>query len=274
MGWLDAPAAPGATAAPLYLSWCDGGQGLYQAQFEGAAERRFALNDLGETVSRTTASSSGPAAYRVAGGPGRWLLTPQETSLDAVPFLHAATLAPVVAPGTVLSIFGAGLAGEGAPTSVEIGGLPAEVISAAAFRLSVVVPAQLTPGYWPVKIRSPFGVAESSLALVAAAPGIWTTSGNRAVGTNPDGKPNALDAPASRNQTLDVYVTGLAANLPSKIYLDGLEPAVTGIRAAAGAPGIAIVSIRVPAALAPGPAVKLWIVQDGVASNLADVTVQ
>ena len=74
--------------------------------------------------------------------------------------VNAATFTTGIAPGGLMSIFGTGLAGDGAATTVDMDGTEAAVLSASPFQVNAQVPAGIEPGNHMLHVHSAYGDAQ------------------------------------------------------------------------------------------------------------------
>lgn len=145
-----------------------------------------------------------------------------------------------------------------------------------------MIPSDVTPGAYRLRIASPFGDQEQAITLDTVSPALYAMAGHRAAAVNPDG---SLNAPASAIARGEVCVdgTGLGAVTPSA----DLEVVITPVKAliednpidvlyagtAPGLPGVYQLNLRIPPFL-PGIDLKLTIEQAGRRSEPVLVTVQ
>ena len=178
-----------------------------------------------------------------------------------------------------MTISGSGLSGPGTETAVDVNGTPAKVVSKSPFRLSVQIPPELTPGTYPVRVRSPFGAATESVEVAASAPAIFPGAV-----VNQDGSFNSPATPAKRGQVLTIYCTGLGAVVASGALfrtqaavtgiLNGVEIRPTFAGWTPGSDGVYQVNLPVPAAAPPGLDLTLLLRQFDRDSNTVLVAIQ
>ncbi len=141
---------------------------------------------------------------------------------------NAADFSPGVAPGSLASLFGTGLAATTASAaavpvtttlagvSVEVNGKPAPLVYVSPTQINFQVPAATAPGAATLLVRTGGRTSNSfSLATAATALGIFQFGANRAVAVNPDGSVNTSTNSAAAGSTVVVYVTGLGATKPA-----------------------------------------------------------
>ena len=145
------------------------------------------------------------------------LSKPAGPSLASV--LNAASLYPgnespypdgSIAPGEIVSLFGSGF---GSNPTVTFRGYRAPILYASDCQINAVVPFGFAPGL-PVLVTVESGaetLATVKLPVVAAAPGIFTTSGDgagQAAVLNQDSTLNSPSNPAARGSIVSVFMTG------------------------------------------------------------------
>src|SRR5205085_2394474 len=92
--------------------------------------------------------------------------------------VNAASFQPGgVAPGSLISIFGTNLAG----ATVTINGTPATLLYTSPTQLNAQVPFEIAPGAATVMVN---GSNAATLTIQAAAPGLFTLTGNQAAVVN------------------------------------------------------------------------------------------
>lgn len=138
----------------------------------------------------------------------------------------------VIAPGELISIYGAALGPQTAVTApsgnwpltlggtqVLFNGVQVPVAYASNYRVDVQAPFLMTPGT-SVDIQVKYGELSSStvpVGVASSAPGIFTaaTGGTgQAKAINQDGKLNSKVSPAARGTYISVYTAGLGAVTP------------------------------------------------------------
>lgn len=138
--------------------------------------------------------------------------------------VNAASFANKLAPGSILSIFGSGLAphlekSTGAPlptslanVSVSIAGRPAPLFFVSPGQINAQLPYESAPGPATV-IVAVNGVPSNAgaVTILPAAPGIFQFGDKRAVVQNPDYSVNTAENPAAPNTFVVAYLTGSGA---------------------------------------------------------------
>ena len=279
-----AGAAPARGPLVSRLLVCDGLQPVYQVTAGAPQPYRLSLTDMASGGSSRDLSGAATATYKVTRPQLTLAIAPQDIGFTAEGVVNAASFTRGVAPGGALSIFGSGLAGDGA-TTVELDGVAVQVLAATPFQVNGVVPLSTVPGSHVLRVRSAFGSAQQTVEISAAAPAIFMV-GTPPAGAvqNQDWTLNAPGNPLPRGQTLIVYATGLGAVVqkgayseaatPVTVVLNGMEfvPAFAGLTP--GFSGLYQVNVPVPASAPPGLGLALTLKQGGAVSNSVSVAVQ
>ena len=146
-------------------------------------------------------------------------------AMAAVPTIQSVTdsagYGPRVAPGSIASLFGTGLASgivqaSGFPltttlggSSVSVAGVPAPLFYVSPGQINFQVPSSTASGDVGVVVNGPGGASASfSFTVTAQAPAIYQYGTNRAVAQNADGSLNSDSAPAAAGSVITVYLTG------------------------------------------------------------------
>ena len=289
------PATIGATSSATLRSsrfvYCNGANSPYQASLSAPGSYRAYVEGAGLLKDL---SGPAPAAYALTVSAGGALsAAPQTATFTASAVLNAATFVPGLAPGGLFSLFGAGLFGPSADTTVTFGTEAAQLILKSPFQLNGQVPGDLAPGTYPVTVQSAWGSVTQSVAVSQTAPGIFvvaqensSSTGSRTVGAviNQDGTLNDLGTPAHRGDVLTVYCTNLGAVQPQGSLYVTVTP-VTALLNTAGLPvqyagltpgfiGLYQVNVLIPGGTAPGSSLGLSLKAGGVASNTVNVAIQ
>jgi uncharacterized protein (TIGR03437 family) len=175
------------------------------------------------TVSITVAGDSGVSnavSLTITGG---------GPATSAAGIVNAASSAPAIAPGTLISIYGSNLAGANASaqqipldttlggTSVSINGTAIPLLFVSPGQINAQVPYEVNPGTAKLVVQAGSAKsAEVSFPVAATGPGVFTIpQGNHVVAQNlPDYSLNSATAPASPGQYCTLYVTGQGAVKP------------------------------------------------------------
>jgi len=264
---------------------CDGSAPLYQVSVGAAQSYQAFVSDLATAGSTVDLSGTAPATYAATRPKLNLALAVQAASFTPDGVVNAATFAPGIAPGGIVSIFGSGLSGAGTATTVDVDGAPAAILLASAFQVNAVVPASVAPGPHVLRLKSSYGTVQQTVTVSAVAPGIFMI-GDPDTGAilNPDSSLNSPSAPVARGQYLSIYATGLGAvakqgNLstattPVTVVLNGQEVPASFAGLAPGFTGLYQVNVILPASMPPGLAIPLYLKQAGQASNRVLVSIQ
>ena len=228
---------------------------------------------------------------------------------SAASVVHAASFSRTVAPGSIISIFGTGLAGgtaaagsvplprELASAQVLFSGQPAPLLYASPTQINAQVPFELA-GAPSAELRvSVLGVPSPAVVvpLVAAAPGVFTVSSDgrgAAVALHADFSSVTAASPARPGEIVALFATGLGAvtpAVPSGTAAPSSPPATTTavpavqlgsaaarVRFSGLAPGFVglyQVNFEVPTGVA-GDAVPLILALGGNTSNTVSLAVR
>ncbi len=227
--------------------------------------------------------------YRISPDPASFSVVPQTLAVVGEGLRNAASFGTRLSPGSLASLFGAGL-GEG--LGVTVGGRPAELLFLSPFQANLQLPFGLAPGTHAVEITSRHGADRFNLFLDEAAPGIFLVGPSAPAVLNQDGTLNAALNPARRGAVLQVFATGLGEVAPSvatgarapasplsraiaivTATLEGRPAEVLFAGLAPGFIGLYQINILIPPALAPNAAAQLVIRAAGLDSNLVAVAV-
>ena len=208
-----------------------------------------------------------------------------------------------ISPGSLISIFGSGLAAltanassnplpmSLADTSVTVNGIPAPLLFQSPTQLNAQLPWETLVGPASVVVRTR-GASSAALKITVqpAAPGLFTDAGGYAAALNADGSVNSKANPAAAGSVISVFFTGLGA--VTTAVDDGAAPvagqivfALSRVAASIGGspaqiefaglaplyPGLAQINLKVPA-LASGT-YPLTILVAGRASNAAELAI-
>jgi uncharacterized protein (TIGR03437 family) len=149
-------------------------------------------------------------------------------AMAAVPTIQGVTdsagYGPRVAPGSIASLFGTGLASGTAqasgfplPTtlggaSISVGGVLVPLFYVSPGQINFQVPSATESGDADVVVNGPGGASASfSFTVTAQAPAIYQYGTNQAVAQNADGTLNSDGAPAAAGSVITVYLTGQGA---------------------------------------------------------------
>jgi uncharacterized protein (TIGR03437 family) len=275
-----AGAAPASPPGALYFGACDGTHGPYELD-AGPGAYNLIFTDLSVSGGRTFASGPPPASYQIVSSGQNWTLSPL-AALIAGNVVNAASYTSAVAPGGLISIFGAGLAGSAnVATSVQIDGQAAQVVAATPFQVNARIPSAVSPGTAQLTISSASGSAQQQVAVSSVAPAIFSLSATQAAITNVDNTLNTTANPARRGSYLIIYATGFgavsgagAASTPLSVVIGGLAIPATYAGITPGSPGLNQANVLLPATMPPGLALPLYLMQGGAVSNTVTVAIE
>ncbi len=206
-------------------------------------------------------------------------LTPLATVADAtlpISVVNAATMLPgSISPGEIVTIYGAGF--DAAQTQVLFNGAPATIFFADASQINALAPVALVPGpnvNISILVENAV-VAETSVPVVAAAPGIFTTANGKgpAAANNQDGSINSSANPAMRGSVVSLYATGGGSDLSNvTLTIGGYAASVLYAGPAPGFPGLMQINVQVPAGFLP-PGIDSVTLSIGDAASQPGVTV-
>jgi uncharacterized protein (TIGR03437 family) len=269
---------------PTQFRVCDGADAVYQLDLTAPGRFTATVTDLATVGARYTLTGEQAASYRVARPALQWEVSPLTASATPLQVVNGASFAPDVAPGALISVFGAGLGRRGTPTTAEIAGRSATVLFSSPFQVNLAVPADLPAGSYTLTLRTPYGAAEGPVELREVAPAIFRLGEGQMAVVNASGQLNSPGQPAARGSALVLYGTGFGAvaaqgNLmrtqrPVSARINGLEVPVGYSGLAPGYIGLYQVNVTLPLDMPPGLFQSLELRQGGVAANPLTVSVQ
>jgi uncharacterized protein (TIGR03437 family) len=243
----------------------------------GTANYFIAVAEDGQVVLFMESDSG----YTVGGVANPIFVTPQSAVVNAASFDAGA-----LSPGAIFSIFGKGLQQSAASGQVLVNGETAPVFFANGSQINAQIPFDVPTGR-SVSLRVLSGGTPSNTVLVslqAAAPGVFTSSGNHAVAQNADYSVNSPSNPAHVGDFVTLYLTGggpvspavptgvLAPSVPlsnvsatNSVSIGGLQAFVYFLGLTPGFEGLYQANVQVPS-LAPGD-YAVVVTAGGVPSN-------
>jgi uncharacterized protein (TIGR03437 family) len=286
---LDAVDATGGVSSKGVLvsrfAPCDGSGATYQIRVGAAQPFRALVSDLAAGGSLTDVSGHTVVNYKATRPQLNLVLSPMDVSFNAAGVVNAATFAPGIAQGGIISIFGSGLSDPSVQTALDMDGTALPVLLASPFQINAVVPADVPAGSHTLTVHSAFGAAQQQISVAAVAPGIFQL-GNPPVGavTNVS---YALIGPANplpRGQSLVIFATGLGTvtengelsntNATVTVVLNGAELPVQFAGLAPGYPGLYQVNVAIPSSTPPGLGIPLSLKVGGQLSNTVTTAIQ
>lgn len=278
----DQPARSTVPAGMMRFRTCEGTAQEYQLELDGDGTVRGSVIDMTEGGSRIEVASGGTAAFRLSRTGGRLTATPQTASLSSSGVLNSASFTPEIAVGGLISIFGSGLARTGRETKVSIGGRNAQVVAAMPFQLNAQIPFETAPGIHTLRVETPWSNVERSVEIRPVAPAAFRSDG-RAIVVNQDGILNSPANPASRGETVVLYVTGLGAVsgsddlrpvvTPVKVVLRDQEMRVSYAGLTPGLVGLYQINFVISSMIAPGIDISLTLRQGSVEQRSVEISV-
>jgi uncharacterized protein (TIGR03437 family) len=262
---------------PLYFRWCDGrAGGPYELDLPAASGGT--LTDL--SASGGQISVTAPSSEIVRSG-AQWTVAPLGLSVATGGMVNAASFTSDVAPGGLVSIFGAGLAG----AKVQVNGETAPTLIAGSFQINAQIPVDVAPGSATLNVSSGNGNAQQQVIIKAVAPAIFSISSTQAAITNQDNTLNSPSNPALRGTgAIVIYATGFGgvtpsaklslASIPLSAVIGGTEVPTLFAGLTPGFVGLYQANVAIPASLPPGLVLPLYLKQGGVTSNTVNVAIQ
>ncbi len=146
----------------------------------------------------------------------------------SVPVINSVTdsagYGPRIAPGSIATIFGTGLASTTATatvfplstslggSSVSVGGVSAPLFYVSATQINFQVPSSTTSGDVKVIVNGPGGASTAfAVTVTSSAPAIYQYGTNQALAQNADGSLNSDSSRAAAGSVITVYLTGQGA---------------------------------------------------------------
>lgn len=267
--------------ALLRQRYCPGSEAAYQLDLAGSPAVRATVTDLAEGGARVDVAAGSSASFRISRQGSRLSVAPQQTSLSANGVVNSASFSSEIAPGSIIAIFGSGFSKD---ASVQVGGRTIPVLGTSPFQINAVIPADVAPGDYALKVKTSFGEAEQRVLVRPLAPAIFRVGDSVWAVVNPDGTLNAPAQPGRRGQSLVIYATGLGplvsrgglevTSEPVRVTLRGEEIPVLFAGRAPGYDGLYQINVAIPPLFAAGLAHPLVVGAAGVESSPANVAIQ
>ena len=250
-----------------------------------------------------------PVETQARGAVGANATAPALNSGGIVNGASFAAAAPL-APGSIVSVFGANLASTSASASslplpktlagasLQVGDYEVPLFYSSAGQINAQLPFELALNTRPQLIvkGASFVTVPETITVAAARPGIFTTAqGGKGQGVIMDVGNRLVDAanPAKAGDVVVVYCTGLGATNPAvrsgeaapasplarvvtpvTVTIGGQPAVVQYAGLTPGFAGLYQVNVQIPAGLTPNAAVSLVVSQDGVPSNTVTLAVR
>jgi uncharacterized protein (TIGR03437 family) len=195
----------------------------------GTARANVSGRTMALDPSATTAyvlTASGLSVIPLSGGTG----AQSAPTLAGAPLVNSANLTAGVAPGGLVSIFGKNLAAGGSSsgsplptilggTCVTLNNAPLSLLATSPTQVNAQLPFTLAAGRYPLVVRSIANQAASASVNVTVsryAPAIFFDAQGPAI-LHQDGTRVNKDHPASRDEPLTIYATGLGTTTGGKV---------------------------------------------------------
>ena len=194
-------------------------------------------------------------------------------SSSSITLVNAASLVSgPVAPGEIVTIFGAGF--QANQTQVLFDGETATIFYTASTQINALTPAQFASNTTEIGILvNNLKIADWIIPVSVAAPGIFADSSGQAAASNQDGSLNSASNPAARGSVVTLYATGQGAGSGAVSLTIGNYPAQLLYSAAApGFPGLMQINAQVPAGFL-GPGIQPVVLSVGNAVSQSGVTI-
>jgi uncharacterized protein (TIGR03437 family) len=235
-------------------------------------------------------------------------------ALNSGGIVNGASFAPAapLAPGSIISVFGANLAATSAGAaslplpktlagaSLQVGGLDVPLFYSSGGQVNAQLPFELALNARPQLIvkGASFVTVPETITVAAARPGIFTTTQDgKGQGVIMDVANRLVDSanPAKAGDVVVVYCTGLGATnpavrsgeaapappsplakvvMPVTVTIGGQPATVQFAGLTPGFAGLYQVNVQIPAGVTPATSVPLVISQDSVPSNTVTLAVR
>jgi uncharacterized protein (TIGR03437 family) len=235
-------------------------------------------------------------------------------ALNSGGIVNGASFAPAapLAPGSIVSVFGANLASSPAGASslplpktlagatLQVGGYEVPLFYSSGGQINAQLPFELALNTRPQLIvkGASFVTVPETITVAAVRPGIFTTTQDgKGQGVIVDVANRLVDSanPAKAGDIVVIYCTGLGATnpavrsgeaaptppsplakvvMPVSATIGGQPASVQFAGLTPGYAGLYQVNVQVPSGITPGSSVPLVITQDGVPSNTVTLAVR
>jgi uncharacterized protein (TIGR03437 family) len=267
----------------VQFRYCDGAASIYEIDLNGASYKG-SFTAIGSQIFRYDLAGGGAISYKVLRSGAVWAIAPLDLTISTGGVLNAASFTSAIAPGGLVTIFGAGFGNDSKSVRVDFDGVPGTVVAAFPFQLNALVPQDSTPGPVTVRVTGNSGTAQQNITLAANAPALFTLGGAQGAILNRDNTVNGAANPAARGNFVVVFGTGFGAvvadgalmrtQAPVTATVGGITVPILFSGLAPGFPGLYQINLNLPASLPPGLALPLTIQQGNSTSNTVQIAVQ
>jgi uncharacterized protein (TIGR03437 family) len=211
-------------------------------------------------------------------------VSPRPASAAAMAAVSAASFNPPIAPGSLISIFGSGLArgtasalaiplpASLADTSVFVNGARAPLLYVSPTQINAQLPAQTAPGAATLAVSVSGAMAAMiNINVAPVAPQIFMSSATRAFALDQDSSVNTDANPAAAGSIVTVFVTGHAQMADPEAFVDGFPAVLAYAGPTPGTVGVGQMNLYLPA-LPPGD-YPVEVSVGGVDSNYGLISV-
>ncbi len=202
-------------------------------------------------------------------------MTAPASSLTPMTLLSAASMqAGAVAPGEIVSIFGAGFQPD--QTQLLFDGKAATIFYTGANQINALAPAQFAAATTEVGVVvNGLKIADWICPVAAAAPAIFTTGTGtgQAAAINQDGSMNSASNPAARGFVISLYATGQGdGSTPASLTIGNYPAQLLYAGPAPGFPGLMQINALIPGGFL-GPGIQPVVLSVGNAASQSGVTI-
>lgn len=210
--------------------------------------------------------------------------------------VNAASFQPELSPGSIGTIYGAGLTKAKAvsapfPWPLTLGGVqvlldgrPVPVLFVSDSQVNFLIPADQKVGAARLSVSTDIGLADlpSTIPIATVAPGIFfDDAGKFGAILNAGTGQSTRENPADRGGFVEIYATGLGTvagttqetAVRAQVRIDGVDAPVLFSGLAPGYLGLYQVNIQIPGNVSPG-ARNLALTIGGVTSNLVTIGIR
>jgi len=185
----------------------------------------------------------------------------------------ASLLTGPIAPGEIVTVFGSGF--DTSNTQLLFNGQVTTLFYTSATQINALAPSSLAPGSAATVSVVVDGepAAGSSISVVPAAPGIFTTNvAGQAAAINQDGTVNSASNPAPRGSIVSIYATGQGSGSGNAtLNIAGYSAPVLYAGPAPGFPGLMQINAQIPGGFLP-PGIQTVLLTVAGASSQPGVT--